>query len=108
MIRVEMARKGVCYICGTQIRENQVITLVIPRNTAPRMAHLYCYALIRRRQQQQGGKNGAGVAQPATEGKRAIHDVIGRGDHASGGGTDSHPGSLGRLPSHTISGERRP
>lgn len=107
MIRVEMSRKGTCYICGTPIRENHVSTLVIPRDAAPRMAHLYCFALMRKRQQQQGGRNGSGVAQPSTEVERAIHDTVGRGDHAAEGGADSRPGSLGRLPAYPISSERR-
>ena len=108
MISVEMAKKGTCYICGTQIRENQVITLVIPRNDAPRMAHLYCYALIRKRQQQKGVRNGAGMAQPATEVERAIYDAVGRGDNTAEGGADSYPGSLGRLPAYSIGSKRRP
>ena len=55
MILVQQAQtpKGMCYICGTPIRPGNVITLVIPRGDAPRVAHLYCYALTQRRRQQQ-------------------------------------------------------
>ena len=55
MIIVEQAKecKGVCYICGTLMKENHVITLVMPKNERPRAAHVYCYALMQRRRQQQ-------------------------------------------------------
>ena len=49
-----MARnnQGVCYICGMQLRRDQVVTLLIPKeDQTPKIAHLYCYALIRRRDQ---------------------------------------------------------
>ena len=44
---------GVCYICGTVIKENHVFTLVLPKNDKSRTAHLYCYALMQRRRQLQ-------------------------------------------------------
>lgn len=54
MIHVEQAQKrGICYICGTLIQKNHVITLVLPKDGPPRAAHLYCYALTRQRQQRQ-------------------------------------------------------
>ena len=55
MIIVEQTQKprGVCYICGTLMKPNHVVTLVIPKDDRPRVAHLYCYALMQRRRQQQ-------------------------------------------------------
>ena len=55
MIIVEQATKsrGMCYICGTLMRENHVITIILPKDAAPRAAHLYCYALMQKRRQQQ-------------------------------------------------------